>query len=758
MTKTALSILVTFALVASAQQPGLLSDGRILLHNGWTISPAGESIGCGDYPLAEQVSPNGRYLAIVNGGLDSASVSVFEITKRALVATIRLPNTSSGICWQSNSNFLVSGGYAGCVYDCEFTHGGLRLQDSIIVGAGGRTRCIMGVDVSAKHICAAASTDSILYLVDLQRRLDIQRIRIGGAVYTPLVSKKYPYIFVSEWDGPFVDVINVDSQTVIKKIPVGYHPSAMVEDTIHHRLFVACANENVVAVIDIEKLACTVRLSTTPFAGLQPGSNPTALAISPTGKQLFIANAGNNAILIFNIGIPTAMEVAGWVPTGWYPAAITTTDKNIVVLNVKGSAVLDTNSMRARSKCIADYDGSIEIIPFPSQVQLREYTEMTSHNTPYFSRKSQKCEGGVIPNTITESSPIKHVFFIVKGASSYDAVLGDVPEGNGSRALCAYPENITPNQHALARQFALLDNFYADGDDAADGLNWTLGAYSSDYVGRMVSAYYRNNNAPWTFTGQTPMTMNKVGLFWDYCDWKHIKIRVYGTFTDQFNDTMSRAAHAISANMFGIVDEHFPTDNPSAYGDTLLTDSLRYEDWVKDFDVLEKHHLLPSVQVISLTGDRISNAQGQKKADSKRIAENDAVLGKFVETISNSESWKESAIFVIENSGGAEPDHVDAHRTVALVISPYVKRGVVSHTMYATTSMLKTIERIIGVPAMSEYDESAPLMCDIFDAHPSFAPFDALQPVYGLNGINAIDSKSDGKKDKLKGEKRVTIH
>ena len=212
-----------------------------------------------------------------------------------------------------------------------------------------------------------------------------------------------------------------------------------------------------------------------------------------------------------------------------------------------------------------------------------------------------------------------------------------------------------------------------------------------------------------------------------------------------YNDTLSKASRGVSANMFGMVDEHYPCDFPPDDGDSLITDSLRFQEWMDEFTVFEHHHFLTTIQVIALPGDRSDVSLSDKKTDMERVKANDAALGEIVDSITHSEFWKESAIFVVESAGGGKPDHVDPHRTTALVISPYVKRGNVDHTMYTTSSMLKTIERIVGIPPMSQYDESAPCMCDVFTSHPHFTPFSAVHST-GANlrsGSNNLEKNRD---------------
>jgi len=731
------TLVVAFALCAcvyccAQDLPGKRVDGSVLLPNGWGLSPVGESLPCGQFPINMRLSPDNRYIAFMDVGIASVSVGLYSTETGYVLSMLHLPNGWFGLTWASTSRLFASGGNAGCIYEIDVVNDSLVLRDSIPIRDGSRRMCVAGIDAGmnrdSNYLYVTVNTDSALFIVDATTRTVVKRVSIGGIGYEPLRSKRYPYVYVSEWDGEVVDIIDIDSMKSIKQVPVGYHPGALVEDVKHERLFAACPGDNVVAIINIPPLICRQRLSTSPFETKMPGSIPTALTLSPKGDRLYICNAGNNAIVAFNVGNPEKMNVMGWIPSGYYPSSIAVTNKTLYILNAKGSAMLDSSATtKPEDECIL-YRGTLESIPVPSLQDFKGYTQEVLHNTPYFSRRvNQSCGNIVVPDTGGTPSPIKYIFYIVKGQTTYDQILGDMKEGNGDSALCEYPENVTPNQHALAREFALCDNFYADGDAEADGQNWAMGGYCPDFVEKMIPVYYGNHGEPWQFTGQSSLTFPKVGFLWDYCDWKNKKIRVYGEFTEPYRDSLSAAPKSIETHLFGMLAQSYPSDTAS------VSDSARLRKWLREFEVFEVHDYITSVTVLSLPDDRISIGTGDKNSQRDCVADNDAALGKIVEAITHSRFWDKAVIFVVERAGKSGADHVDPHRTAVQVISPYTKRHSVDHTMYSTASVLKTIEHITGLPAMSQFDESAQLMCNAFTETPVMTPYMALKPCTSMS-------------------------
>ncbi|HZV12719.1 MAG TPA: bifunctional YncE family protein/alkaline phosphatase family protein [Candidatus Kapabacteria bacterium] len=730
-------LLVLNGCVAAQEMPGKLPDGRILLHNGWMLKPAGESMECGEFPLNMRISPNGKYIAIMDAGVSSVTVGLFDVKLNKVVSTTPLPNGWFGLCWGNDERLFASGGYEDCVYQLQLVQDSLVLTDSIPIGSAGQRGQIgvAGVDNDKNFLYVTGLRDSILYVVSIEQHAVVKRIPLGGIGYAPLRSKKFPYVFVSEWSGFAVDVVDLDSMKVIKNIPVGFHPSAMAEDARSKRLFVACSGDNAVSIVDIAAFDCKQRFSTTPFTTLVPGSMPNALAVSPDGTRLYVANGGNNAVVVYSITDSPKMGVMGWIPTGWFPDAVIATKEKLYVLNAKGNASLDTAE---RTACIM-YKGTLESIPGPYVGEFKRYTQQLASNTPYYAHHRETvCSNSPIPDSAGLPSPIKYIIYIVKDNASYDQVFGDMVEGNGSEKFCEYPESVTPNQHALAREFVLLDNFYADGDAATDGHSWTLGGWCTDYASKLATSYYGNRGEPWEFTGQSALAMPKVGYLWDYCDWKGKKVRLYGEFTEATHDTLSAPAQGVANNLFGMVVEDYPSFNLS------VMDTVRWKKWQYEFDKFEAHHVLPNVIVIHLPNDHTAGVAPGYRTPRAMAADNDLALGKIVASVSHSPFWKQSAIFVVENNTANARDHVDPHRTVALVISPYAKRHTVDHTMYSTTGMLATIERIVGIPPMSEYDQSARVMCNAFTTDPAFMPYDVRMPKVDLDERNPGAEKATG--------------
>ncbi|HET7153429.1 MAG TPA: bifunctional YncE family protein/alkaline phosphatase family protein, partial [Candidatus Kapabacteria bacterium] len=655
------------------------------------------------------------------------SVGLYDVKAGNVLSITPIPNGWFGLCWEGNDRLFASGGNNDCVYRLDRDGDKLVLKDSIHIGAKGANISVAGIDGDKNFLYVTGLRDSALYVVSMEQHVVIKRIPLGGVGYTALRSKNHPYVFVSEWGDVNVDVVDLDSMKVIKKIPVGYHPSAMVEDAHSKRLFVACSGDNAVGIVKLDGFECKQRFSASPITTITPGSMPNALAVSPDGTRLYVANGGNNAVVVYSIAESEKMGVMGWIPAGWFPDAVIATKEKLYVLNAKGNAVLDSTN---RSACIL-YKGTLESIPGPYEGEFKRYTQQLAKNTPYFIRHGKDtCENSPIPDSAGLASPIKYVFYIVKDNASYDQVFGDMKEGNGDAGLCEYPESVTPNQHALAREFTLLDNVYADGDASADGHNWTLGAWCDDYTNKLMTAYYGNRGEPWEFTGQTALTIPKVGYLWDYCDWKGKKIRIYGEFTDAANDTLSEAPRAVTNDLAGMIVEDYPSF------DLSIMDTLRWQKWKYEFDKFVEHHVLTSAMVIHLPNDHTAGNASGFRTPRAMVADNDLAIGKIVEAISHSSFWSQSAIFIVDNNTGNARDHVDPHRTVALVVSPYVKRKAVDHTMYTTSGILATMERIIGIPPMSEYDQSARIMCDAFTMDASLTPFNAIIPSVDLNERN----------------------
>ena len=335
--------------------------------------------------------------------------------------------------------------------------------------------------------------------------------------------------------------------------------------------------------------------------------------------------------------------------------------------------------------------------------------------------------GNPIPMKVGDPSPIKYVFYIIKENRTYDQVLGDMPEGKGDPALCLFPEKITPNQHALAREFVLLDNFYVDAEVSADGHNWSTAAYANDFVEKTWPTSYGGKGGNYDYEGTRRVAFPKKGFIWDYCKRAGVSYRTYGEFADDYK-----------AN-YETLDGHFCPYYSS--WDMDYQDIRRQADWQRDFDSLLAINQVPRFNTIRFGNDHTSGLSKGAYSPNAAVADNDQAVGRLIEHLSHSPIWKESAVFILEDDAQNGADHIDAHRSIAFVVSPYTRRRYADHTMYSTSSMLRTMELILGLPPMSQYDAGAMPMWRSFTATPDFTPFKALPSGVSLDERNVAENR-----------------
>jgi phospholipase C len=371
----------------------------------------------------------------------------------------------------------------------------------------------------------------------------------------------------------------------------------------------------------------------------------------------------------------------------------------------------------------------LSIINEPNEKTLSTYSQVVYKNTPYNKIKESLSDGeknNPIPMKIGDPSPIKHVFYIIKENRTYDQVLGDMPEGNGDPKLCLFGETITPNLHALSREFVLLDNFYVDGEVSADGHNWSMAAYSNDYLEKTWVTSYGGRGGDYDAEGNRAIANNKNGFIWDYCKRAGISYRTYGEFADDYKPNIP------------VLKDHFCTYYTS--WDQRVRDTTRVGQWKRDFDSLVAINALPQLNTLRIINDHTEGLSKGRPTPYAHVADNDLAIGMFVEYLSKSSVWKESAVFIVEDDAQDGPDHVDAHRTTAYVAGGFVKRHFVDHTMYSTSGMLRTIELILGIPPMSQYDAAATPMFRSFNSKADLTPFNAKPLQTDINAKNEHES------------------
>jgi hypothetical protein len=342
--------------------------------------------------------------------------------------------------------------------------------------------------------------------------------------------------------------------------------------------------------------------------------------------------------------------------------------------------------------------------------------------------------GNPIPVKVGDASPIKYVIYIIKENRTYDQVFGDIPQGNGDPKVCLFPERGTPNQHKLAREFVLLDNFYAEAEVSASGHDWSMGAYCSDFIERTWPFNYGHNHDgkfPLPGMGHFLFAAPSEGYLWDRAREAGVSYRSYGEFVS-YDQPLNQPARPRVKSLQGHID-------PMYRGfDLAYSDLQRADRFIAEFKRLEAADQMPRLQILHLPNDHTHGATPTFPTPSAYLAQNDLALGRIVEAVSHSGDWPQTAIFVVEDDAQSGSDHVDAHRTVAMVASPYAKRGAKDSTMYSTTSMLRTMELILGLKPMSQFDAAATPMYATFQAEPDLRPYDAVPSNIDLDEKNRL--------------------
>jgi len=740
------SILTTIQFSCTSTKEGedalgeLLDSRRILLPNGWSLSVPGESIPLGDFPLNLVPSKDGQVLAVTNNGQSEQSIMLIDPHSFEIITKTVIPKSWYGLAFNDDhSRLFVSGGNDNMVRIYNTSGNGLVELDPVVLGEAWPNKISptgLALDQKNENLYIATKEDSALYKVNLVSH-ESKRLFLAHEAYTCAFSNDGSVLYVSLWGGNAIAIIDPESLSMLEKIPVGSHPNDLVLTPDGKFLLTSCANDNSVHIIDTESKKVIEQLHTACFPEAPAGSTPNALAISEDGKRLYVANADNNSLALFDISEVGESRSLGFIPTGWYPTSVKVLDKKIWVCNGKGSSsfanpkgpnpyIQRTDSTQYIGNM---FKGSLTMIDEPDERDLKVYTEAVYRNTPYSKELEMQYageEGNPIPQKVGDPSPIKYVFYVIKENRTYDQVLGDMPEGNGDLGLCLFPEVVTPNQHKLARSFVLLDNFYVNAEVSADGHNWSTAAYANDYIEKTWPTSYGSRGGTYDYEGSRDIAFPSEGFIWDYCQRAGVSYRSYGEFVSN--------KHTRLESLQGHFDVDFPGYNLS------IPDMVRFEKWREDFDSLVAIDAVPQFNSLRLPNDHTSGASLGMPTPKAMVAENDLAVGKLIEHISHSPIWGESAIFILEDDAQNGPDHVDAHRSTAYIASPYAKRNTRVSTIYSTTSMLRTIELILGLPPMSQYDAAATPMWECFTATPDLSPFVSLNASYDIREMNTDEN------------------
>ena len=758
---------------------GLQPDGSILVPSNQLLRPAGFQVSLPGRPVDLALSPDGKFLFVKN----KEDVDLVRLSDRTILQT--LPFVRSGASFTGIT--ISPDGKRIYVTDADNSINIAEIDilnimhwtDPIILPkpsiGGSPFPGGLALSNNGDRIYVALNRNNTLGIVSLPEN-SVVEIPVGIAPYDVLlVSDTKAY--VSNWGGRIpvegesvyqssgsktlvdpetgiasngsVSVVDLNQSVQVKSIETGLHPCGMVLSPDHRRLYVACANSDIVTVIDTEKDEVIENITVHLNDNVLFGSSPNDLAISPDGKFLYVANGTENAICVIQTDPPA--KVTGVIPTGWYPGSVITDKqgKILYVANVKGTG--SRNQLPDRGGYNShDHLGTISIIPLPGDRELEKMTETVKLNNSLtenpkerkrFSNRTGKVPVPVFPG---QTSLFKHVVYIIKENRTYDQVFGDMPQGDGDTSLVQFGREITPNQHLLAETFVLLDNFYCSGILSADGHQWTDEAFVTDYLEKSFGGFTRS----YPYDGDDPLAYASSGFIWDNVLKKGLTFRDYGEFVNaiidppdatfseiyqDFRDGTKKIKITAKANL----DRLIPYICPTFVGfPSKVPDVYRAAEFIKELKEFEENDNFPNFIIMLLPNNHTSGTRPGMPTPAASVADNDLALGQIVEAISDSRFWKETCIFVTEDDPQNGLDHVDGHRTVGMVISPYTKRGMVISTYYSQINMVRTIEEILGVPPMNQLDLSAEAMTDCFTGKPDFTPYKALKNNIPLDELN----------------------
>jgi DNA-binding beta-propeller fold protein YncE len=739
--------------------PGIQPSGSVLLPNQWSLRPAGRQIKLGDFPANMVLHPKLPFAAILHSGYGDHEVVIVDLKAEKVVSRALVDDSFYGLCFDSDGRQLyASGGVSETIHHFRFEDGFLSEHRQIPLTGAKELLVPCGISCSSdgKTLFAACSWSHELAIVPLDDPAKVRRIPLEklSYPYTTLPDPSGERLFVSLWGQAAVAVLNLRTEkweatwpTAVPGAAQGeQHPTEMVLSPDARRLFVACANSNTVTILDSQTGKPLEMVSSSLYPRAPVGSTPNSLALSTDGRVLLVANADNNNLAMFNVGTPGKAHSLGYIPVGWYPTAVRfgRGDNRIYVTNGKGISSQANpqgpNPGRSPPKTVLQYigglfRGTLGIIDAPSPAQMADYTKRAFACSPLSADQApptaMRDADNPIPAKVGDASPIKYCIYIIKENRTYDQVLGDMPEGNGDPNLCLFPKRVTPNHHALARDFVLLDNFYVESEVSADGHEWSMAAYATDFVERTWPLSYRPRGGKLGYPSEGNKTIaeSSGGYLWDRAQEAGISFRSYGEFIHNPAQPGQPATTRVKT-LEGHFDQYFWSF------DLDYPDQKRADRFLEEFREFETNGNLPRLIILRLPNDHTAGTSLGKKTPIAMVADNDLALGRVVEAVSTSRFWKETAIFVVEDDAQNGSDHVDAHRTIALVMSPYCKRSHVDSTMYSTSSMLRTIELILGLPPMSQFDAAATPMYASFTGKVDYTPYRHLPANVDLNEVN----------------------
>jgi YVTN family beta-propeller protein len=695
------------------------------------------------------LSPEGDRIVLSLNGWREQGLQIVERDSGRVEQTIPQAGAFFGLVFSRDGKTLyASGGNEDLLYVYSWRNKRATLRDRIVLAPkepkkdGKRFPAGLALSPDGRKLYVAENLADTLAVIDLESKTIEQRLPTEAYPYAVTVTPKGK-VFVSSWGGSTVSLFTPEASGALvptRTIKVGRHPSALHLNRSGSRLFVTCATTNEIAVIDTNSETLIAKLTDAPPSKTQ-GSTPNALALSEDGTKLFVAEADNNAVAVFNLSKRVADEknalgsdqLIGRLPVEWYPTALLMTPDRLYVLNGKGKGTHANPLFRQSGQKLEagnpDYtlgqlNGSITILPAnPRPTELAQ-----------LSRRVAKANNWNQPaRSLAKYPPFKHVIYIIKENRTYDQVLSDLPIGDGDSALLFFPRSVAPNHHALAERFGLFDRFFVNAEVSSQGHVWSTAAYVTDYGEKTVPSQYADRRDG---NDRGDVDEPEAGYLWDAVVKARLTLRNYGEFAEPVPNKDKSAPLRYRATKAAL-GPYTNADYPSF--DMRISDQKRFDVWMKDFKGFVRNENLPALEILHLPRDHTAGARAGWSSPKACVADNDFALGRIVESVSRSPYWKDTVFFILEDDAQDGPDHVDSHRSILLVVSAYNRAGV-AHRFVNTTDVFATLEELLGLRPLSQFDYYGRPLREIFADKPDLRPYIALKPEQSLDELNPQQS------------------
>ena len=716
------------------------------------IKATGKEVDLGLFPTGVALSSDGRLMLVTNNGFLFQSLTVVDTdtlrVKDQRIGAVGMNVLFIGVALSPDGRTGYASGHTettrnDVIYPVTIAPGPTITRGTAIPMPPGSFPAGLAMSKDGSRLYIAENLAGKLGVMDTYTNTLVAEIPVGRQPWGVALHPMLPQAYVTNRVDRTVSIVDTETMNILATVPTGSGPNAVAVSPSGAKIFVADAHSDDLTVFDVNAPQSVRRISLTPFEGALPGSTPNALAFAPDGSRLYVANAWDNAIVALS---PDTEQIIGAIPTGWYPTAIAVSpdNKTLYVTNMKGARTFPRTRKRQPLDTQVNLQfggtygvkGTLSILPVPTDRHLSLLARRVRQNNGFDTgvRPSNKRAADTpcfpIPCKPGDPTPIKHVVLIVRENKTYDQDLGDLPQGEGEPSLVLYGRTITPNLHKLVEEFVLMDHFYADSEKSEPGHQWTTASIATDYVEKTWPST-TNDGRPDDIGVHAdvnyvlPVAAPEGGYWFDNCHSHGVSFRIYGEF--------------LRADEDGQPLDYWVANTAPGYPifNLDIPDQHRFDVWKAEFDQQVRNGTFPQFTYMTLPNDHTKGIGTGVPDPRSFVADNDLATGKIVEAISYSPVWPETVIFILEDDPQSGADHIDSHRTVGAVIGPYVRRQYVTHTRFDMASMHRTMELILGVPPMSQFDQMAIPMRELFTDTPDTTPYTSVPAGFPFRSTRA---------------------